>query len=232
MARGRRKSISAKPEHTGGLSRATRQIHGLLEELTETVESAERLARDGEAERAIRLVEEQRESLYNTVDSISRDVSTKPSRLEKLRTRAPILVAAALFAVSVLAISVGAITAPRTTPAQDRLRRAEGITDPATRMTAIYNAYRDVATTTPAMVAPGTPLNHEVTKALTKTKKDMQGDPGKTALVDQARALIDAVSSGQAPPPPPPPPAPTPSAPAPSAPAPPSGTGSDVPPLP
>jgi len=100
VPRGRRKNISAKPEYTGGLSRATEQIHGLLDELTETVESAERLTRGGEPERALRLVEEQRESLYKTVDSISHEVGVKPSRFEKLRTRAPILVAAALFAVS------------------------------------------------------------------------------------------------------------------------------------
>ena len=219
VARGRRKNINAEPEYTGGLSRATDQIHGLLEELTETVESAERLTRSGQPEHALRIVEEQRESLYNTVDSISRQVGTRRSRFEKLRTRTPALVAAALATVSALAISVGAITSPRApSPAQQTLRRAESIADPATRMTAIYNAYRAVAQATPAAVAPGTSMNREVTKALTKTKTDMQSDPTKSALVDQAKTLIDAVSHGQTPPPAPsgapsPPPAPGGSAP-------------------
>ncbi|HEV2686027.1 MAG TPA: hypothetical protein VGW79_05270, partial [Actinomycetota bacterium] len=133
---GRRKHISAKPEHTGELSQATQKIHGLLEELTSTVESAERLTRIGEPERALRMVEEQRKSLYNTVDTISRAVSVKHSRFEKLRTRTPVLVAAALLAVSALAISVGAITAMHSeTPAEARLQQAERIADPATRMT-------------------------------------------------------------------------------------------------
>jgi hypothetical protein len=223
VARGRRNNISAKPEYTGGLSKATEKIHGLLEELTETVESAEQLTRSGEPERALRLVEEQRESLMNTVESISHDVSAKRSRFEKLRTRTPILVAAALFAVSILAISVGAITAPHST-ATDRLHRAERISDPATRMTAIYNAYRDVARVEPARIAPGTALNREVTIALKKTKKDMQSDPTNTQLVDQVGSLIDAVASGQTPPPPP---APTPP-PAPGH----TGAGDLVPPLP
>ena len=224
VARGRRKSISAKPEHKGGLSRATDQIHGLLEELTDTVESAERLTRRGQPERALNIVEEARESLYNTVDSISREVATKPrSRFEKLRNRTPILVAAALLTVSGMAIAVGAITSPHEpTPAQ--LRRAESIADPATRMTAIYNAYRAVARANPSAVAPGTAINREVTKALKKTKTDMQSDPTKTALVDQAGALIDAVSHGQVPPPPPAPTAP----PAPGN----TGTGGSLPPLP
>ena len=210
MTHGRRKKISAKPEHTGELSQAPQKIHGLLEELTSTVESAERLTRSGDAERALRLVEEQRESLYNTVDTISRAVSVKRSRFEKLRTRTPVLVAAALLVVSALAISVGAITLmDKQSPAQARLQRAERIADPATRLTAIYAAYRDVARTDPAAVAPGTALNHDVTKALTKTKTDMQGDPTKTELVQQARDLIDAVSRGQTPPAPGTPPAPT-----------------------
>jgi len=209
VAHGRRKHISAKPEYTGELSQATQKIHGLLEELTSTVESAERLTRIGEPERALRMVEAQRESLYNTVDSISRVVSIKRSRFDKLRTRTPILVAAALLVVSALAISVGAITLlDKQSPAQARLQRAERIADPAARLTAIYAAYRDVARTDPAAVAPGTALNHDVTKALTKTKTDMQGDPTKTQLVQQARDLIDAVSRGQTPPPPGTPPTP------------------------
>lgn len=222
MAHGRRKHISAKSEHTGELSQATQKIHGLLEELTSTVESAERLTRIGDPERALRMVEEQRESLYNTVDTISRAVGVKRSRFEKLRTRTPILVAAALLTVSALAISVGAITLmDKQTPAQARLQQAERIADPATRLTAIYATYRDVARTDPAAVAPGTAMNHEVTKALTKTKTDMQGDPTKAQLVQQARDLIDAVSRGQTPPPPTPPPAPTST---PTPPPPPGGT--------
>lgn len=208
MAHGRRKNISAKPENTGELSQATEKIHGLLEELTSTVESAERLTRIGEPERALRLVEEQRESLYDTVDTISRTVSVRRSRFEKLRTRTPILVAAALFAVSALAISVGAITAIHSQTPEARLHQAERITDPAARMTAIYATYRDVARANPAAVAPGTALNKDVTKALTKTKTDMQGDPSNQQLVDQAGALIDAVSHGQTPPPPATPPVP------------------------
>jgi hypothetical protein len=217
---GRRDNISARPEQTGGLSKATRQIAGLLKELTSTVESAEQLTRMGEPERALRLVDEQRESLYNTVESISRNVSAKRSRFEKLRTRTPILVAAALMTVSGLAISVAALTslgAPQ--QAQTRLRQAERIADPATRLTAIDAAYREVVRTNPAAVAPGTALNRDVTKALTKTKTDAQGDPTQTALVNQATALINAVSQGQTPSPPPTP-APTP----PPTPAPPGGS--------
>ena len=217
----RRKDISAKPDHTGELSQATQKIHGLLEELTSTVESAERLTRAGEPERALRMVEEQRESLYNTVDTISRAVSIRRSRFEKLRRRTPVLVAAALTAVSALAISVGALTSTGSpTPAQTRLRQAERIADPAARMTAIYATYRDVAQDNPAAVAPGTALNHDVTKALTKTKTDMQSDPSKAQLVDQAKALIDAVSHGQTPPPPSTPPAPSQAPPPPSPPTP------------
>lgn len=223
MAHGRRKNISAKPEFTGELSQATEKIHGLLEELTSTVESAEHLARIGEAERALRIVEEQRESLYTTVDTISRAVSVRRSRFEKLRTRTPILVAAALAGVSALAISVGALTAMNSpSPAQTRLAQAERITDPAARMNAIYATYRDAARSDPKSVAPGTALNKDVTKALTKTKTDMQSDPTKTQFVDQARTLIDAVSHGQTPPPPP----------APSPPPPPGGsTPSGLPPI-
>jgi hypothetical protein len=231
VTHGRRKHISAKPEYTGELSQATQKIHGLLEELTSTVESAERLTRNGEPERALRLVEEQRESLYNTVDTISRAVSIKRSRFEKLRTRTPILVTAALLVVSALAISVGAITLmDKQSPAQARLQRAEQIADPAARLTAIYAAYRDVARTDPAAVAPGTALNHDVTKALTKTKTDMQSDPTKTQLVQQARELIDAVSRGQTPPPPSTPPTPQGT---PTPPPPPGGSTPDgLPPLP
>ena len=217
---GRRDDISAKPEHTGGLSKATRQIAGLLKELTSTVESAEHLTRIGEPERALQLVEEQRESLYNTVDSISRDVGTRRSRFEKLRTRTPILVAAALLTVSGLAISVAALTSPEAPQqAQTQLRQAERIADPATRLTAIAAAYGEVVRTNPAAIAPGTELNRDVTKALTKTKTDAQGDPTQTALVNQATALIDAVSHGQTPSPPPTP-APTP----PTTPSPPGGS--------
>jgi len=212
---GWRDDISAKPEDTGGLSKATRKIEGLLEELTSTVESAEHLTRIGEPERALRLVEEQRESLYNTVDEISRSVSTRRPPFEKLRRRTPVLVAAALLAVSGLAISVGALTATNAPQrAQARLRQAERIADPATRLNAIYAAYRDVVQVSPAAVAPGTDLNRSVTKTLTKTKTDMQGNPSQAQLVNQAKTLIDAVSRGQTPPPPPapspsPPPAPT-----------------------
>ena len=217
--------ISAKPEYSGGLSKATHQIERLLKELTSTVESAEHLTRIGEPERALKLVEEQRESLYSTVDSISRNVSTRRSPFEKLRRRTPILVAAALLTVSGLAISVGALTstgAPQA--AQARLRQAERIVDPAMRLNAIYAAYRDVVRTNPTAVAPGTDLNRDVTKALTKTKTDAQKDPSQTALVNQATALIDAVSHGQTPPPPP--------APAPTPPPPPGGsTPSGVPPI-
>jgi hypothetical protein len=208
-----RKRINAKPEYTGELSKATQQIHGLLEELTSTVESAERLTRIGEPERALRLVEEQRESLFNTVDTISRAVSVRRSSLDKLRTRTPLLVAVALGVVSVLAGAVAALTISATPPAQARLRQAERIADPATRMNAIYATYRDVAKSDPKSVAPGTALNHDVTTALTKTKADMQSDPTKAKLVDQAKTLIDAVSRGQTPPPPPtptPPPTPAP----------------------
>ena len=203
MAHGRRHKISANPEHTGELSRATQKIHGLLEELTATVESAERLTRIGEPERALRLVDAQRESLYDTVDTISRTVGTGSSRFEKLRTRTPILVAVALFVVSGLAISVAALTAMQAPTPASRLRQAERIADPAARMSAIYATYRDVARTDPAAVAPGTALNHDVTTALTKTKTDMQTDPTKAQLVQQARTLIAAVTSGQTPPPPP-----------------------------
>ena len=219
MAHGRRKQISAKPEHTGELSQATEKIHGLLEELTSTVESAERLTRNGEPERALRMVEGQRESLYDAVDTIARTVSVKRARFEKLRTRTPILVAAALFAVSALAISVGAITAIHSqTPAEARLRRAEQISDPGARLTAIYATYRDTVRSNPAAVAPGTALNKDMTKALTKTKTDMQGDPSKEQLVEQAKVLIDAVSKGEAPPAPQTPPPPTPPSGAPSGP--------------
>jgi len=210
VAHGRRKKISAKPEHTGGLSQATQRIHGLLEELTTTVESAEHFARIGEPERAIRLVDEQRESLYSTVDTISRHVSKRRSRFEKLRTRTPALVAAAMFAVSALAISVAALTSiDSPNPAQARLRRAENIVDPATRLKAIYATYSDVARTDPAEIAPGTPLNHDVTKALPKTKTYAQKEPTQSAIVQQAKQLIDAVSQGKTPPPPTPPAPPT-----------------------
>jgi hypothetical protein len=221
---GRRDDISAKPEYTGGLSKATRQIAGLLRELTSTVESAEHLTRIGEPERALRIVEEQRESLYDTVDSISRNVGARKTRFEKLRTRTPILVAAALLSVSGLAISVAALTSPGTTQrAQARLRQAERIVDPATRLKAIDAAYREVVRTNPAAVAPGTALNRDVSKTLAKTKTDAQKDPSQTQLVKQATALIDAVSQGQTPPPPP----------APTPPPPPGGTGAgDLPPLP
>jgi hypothetical protein len=192
--------------------------------LTSTVESAEELTRMGEPERALRLVEEQRESLYNTVDSISRNVGARRSRFEKLRTRTPILVAAALLAVSGLAISVAAITSPGAPEqAQARLREAEHIADPASRFTAIDAVYRDVVRTNPAAVAPGTALNRDMTKALTKTKTDAQKNPSQTELVNQATTLIDAVSHGQTPPPPP----------APTPPPPPGGSTSDgLPPLP
>ena len=212
---GRRDDISAKPEYSGGLSKATHQIARLLKELTSTVESAEHLARIGEPERALKLVEQQRESLYTTVDSISRHVSTRRSPFEKLRRRTPVLVAAALMTVSGLAISVAALTSPDAPQgAQARLRQAERIVDPATRLTAIYAAYRDVVRSNPTAVAPGTDLNRDVTKALTKTKTDAQKDPSQTELVNQTTALIDAVSHGQTPPPPP----------TPQPPAPPSGS--------
>jgi hypothetical protein len=193
--------------------------------LTSTVESAEQLTRMGEPERALRLVDEQRESLYNTVDSISRNVSARRSHFEKLRTRTPILVAAALMTVSGLAISVAALTSPGAPQqAQTRLRQAERIADPATRLTAIDAAYREVVRTNPAAIAPGTDLNRDVTKTLTKTKTDAQKDPTQTQLVNQATTLIDAVSHGQTPPPPP----------APTPPPPPGGSGGTdgLPPLP
>jgi hypothetical protein len=106
-----------------------------------------------------------------------------------------------------------------------RLRQAERIADPATRLTAIDAAYREVVLTNPAAVAPGTDLNRDVTKTLTKTKTDAQGDPTQTELVTQATTLIDAVSNGQTPPPPP----------APTPPPPPGGSGGTdglLPPLP
>ncbi|TML77930.1 MAG: hypothetical protein E6G04_08800 [Actinobacteria bacterium] len=59
-----------------------------------------------------------------------------------------------------------------------------------------------------------------MTKALTKTKTDMQSDPSKAQLVDQAKTLIDAVSRGQTPPQPPTPPAPSQAPPPPSPPTP------------
>ena len=153
----------------------------------------------------------------------------KRSQFEKLRTRTPILVAAALFAVSAFAISVGAITAIHSQTPEARLHQAERIADPATRMSAIYATYRDVARANPAAVAPGTALNKDVTKALTKTKTDMQGDPSNQQLVDQAGALIDAVSRGQTPPPPATPPVPQGT---PTPPPPPGGTTpGSVPPL-
>jgi hypothetical protein len=178
----------------------------------------------GEPERALRLVDEQRESLYNTVESISRNVGARRSRFEKLRTRTPILVAAALMTVSGLAISVAALTSPGAPQqAQARLRQAERIADPATRLTAIDAAYREVVRTNPAAIAPGTALNREVTKTLTKTKTHAQGDPTQTELVNQATTLIDAVSNGQTPPPPP----------APTPPPPPGGQGpGGLPPIP
>ena len=98
--------------------------------------------------------------------------------------------------------------------------QAERIADPASRLTAIYATYRDVARTNPAAVAPGTALNQDVTKALTKTKTDMQSDPSKAQLVDQAKTLIDAVLRGQTPPQPPTPPAPSQAPPPPSPPTP------------
>jgi hypothetical protein len=223
--------ISANQEDIGGLSDATQQIAGLLEELTTTVESAEHLTRIGQPEKALRIVEKQRESLFDTVDSISRTVSARGLPFQALRRRTPFLAAAALLAISGVAISVGALTPPAAPhAAQVHLRQAEQIEDPATRLNAIYNAYQEAVKTNPAAVAPGTEMNRDVKDALTKTTTDTQNDPQNQDVLTQAQTWIVAISNGEPLTPPSPAPSPTPTPtpstpPAPSATPPPPPTG-------
>ncbi|MGZ4210666.1 MAG: hypothetical protein ACXVQX_08730 [Actinomycetota bacterium] len=225
--------ISPTPTPPGGLSQATEQIAGLLEELTTTVESAEQLTRMGEPEEALRLVEEQRVSLYSTVDEISRTVGAPRSSFRRIRTRTPLVAAASLLVVSGFAISVAALTGP-SGPQQARaqLQRAERIEDPAVRLRAIYNTYKNLAASNPGAVAPGTELNTDIQRALTKTSSDAQGDPQQQQVLDQTAKWLQDISTGTGLTPPSPapsaspPPSPSP-VPSPSTPPPPGGSGLD-----
>jgi hypothetical protein len=234
--------ISAEKDHDGGLSKAQQHLAALLEELTATVESAEHLTRIGEPEEALRIVEQQRESLFDTVETISHQVGTKPpSRLSSLRRRVPLIAAAVAIAVSGIAISVGAMTSAHDLQAaRIHLAQAEQIPNPVARLRAIYVVYNKTAIEHPEAVAAGTAINQDVKIAVTKTKNEMQDDPQNQSLVDQATVWINDVAAGQpmTPPAPSPSPAPTPTgtpnptaSPAPTGPPSSDQVVSDIPPL-
>ncbi|MGZ4190709.1 MAG: hypothetical protein ACXVQ5_12830, partial [Actinomycetota bacterium] len=86
------------------------------------------------------------------------------------------------------------------------------------------------AASNPGAVAPGTELNTDIQRALTKTSSDAQGDPQQQQVLDQTAKWLQDISTGTGLTPPSPapsaspPPSPSP-VPSPSTPPPPGGSG-------
>jgi hypothetical protein len=186
-----------------------------LEELTETVESADHLTRIGEPEEALRVVERQRARLFGTVETISRAISAPGKDGHPIRRNLVLLAAAITLALSGIGISLASLTTKTDDPAT-HLRRAAGISDPVQRLNALYDVYQSTARENPAAIAVGTKMNKQLKAAIAKNADDLQADPREHHLVDKAHEWVNDLTTGAPLTPPATPSTPTSPSPAPS----------------
>lgn len=191
------------PEEPVSLSRVQDRIADLLSDLNATVEDVQKLANLGDEQRALQILEQQRASMYELVDQISREVSTStPTRWALLSRHMSAAAVAALFAIGAVGMSISALNRPgdAVNDATVQLEKAAHIADPETRLQIIVKVYESTrALPASERQAIDSNLREQARNIIDEGGNDAD-DP---TVFDKAEEIAEDLSEGKPPPPPP-----------------------------